>query len=444
VKRAIKYHLKDFIAVVALFVVAGAVSFYILQNQRMRFPVLDPKPFVLQGEFATGQAVTPGQGQTVRLAGVRLGDIAKVELRDGKALITMELEQKYEGLVKTSWQGLLRPRTGLKDMFIEMIPRPGGEPAPENWVMPVSNTLPDVNPDEFLSALDDDTRDYLKLLLNGAARGLDGRADDLTETLERFEPTHRHLAAVQTEVAKRREDLRNLIHALNELNDELGDKDDDLAELVATSSRVFDAFAQERVNVAATIRELPSTLETATDALQRVERMAEVLGPSSVRLIPVARALRRANEATRPFALEAEPLIRRDIRPFVREFRPLVRDLRPATGDLVDAEPELKRTIHVLNRLFNMLAFNPNGREGPEVEGREEGYLFWFAWLAHQSVSIFHGQDANGVFRPLVLGGTCNTLQNTVASSPQLAFIFGLTGVLYDANICGGVLSDQN
>ena len=32
--------------------------------------------------------------------------------------------------------------------------------------MPIASTLPDINPDEFLSALDVDTRDYLKLLLN--------------------------------------------------------------------------------------------------------------------------------------------------------------------------------------------------------------------------------------------------------------------------------------
>ena len=436
-KRAISYHLKDFIAVVALMAVALGVSYVLLQNQRMRFPVLDETPFVLRGEFQTGQAVTPGQGQTVRLAGVRLGDISKVELHEGRAIIEMELDRKHEGLVKTSWHALLRPKTGLKDMFIELIPRPGGKPAGEDFTIPIAQTLPDVNPDEFLSALDVDTRDYLKLLLQGAARGLDGRADDLTRTLERFEPTYRDLGAVQQEVAKRRQDLRELINALDELNDELGDRDDDLAELVASASQVFDAFAKERVNVAATVRELPSTLATATDALRKVERMAEVLGPSADRLVPVAHSLRRANEATRPFALEAAPLIRRDIRPFVRELRPLVRDLEPATHDLVEAEPELKRSIKVLNNLFNMLAFNPNGPEGPEVEGREEGYLFWFAWLAHQSVSIFSGQDAHGVFRPLVLGGTCNTLQNSVASSPQAAFIFGLTGVLYDANICG-------
>jgi phospholipid/cholesterol/gamma-HCH transport system substrate-binding protein len=323
-------------------------------------------------------------------------------------------------------------------MFIELMPQPGGRTAPDGYVMPVSSTLPDVNPDEFLSALDKDTRDYLQLLLNGAAKGLDGRADDLNAVLKRFEPTYRDLGAVQHEVAKRRTDLRELVHALDDLNTELGRKDDDLAQLVSTSARVFDAFSKERTNVSATIRELPTTLATVSDTMKRVEEMAKVLGPSSERMIPVARALKRANDATLPFAKEAAPLIRDDIRPFVRELRPLVRDLEPATGDLVKAEPGLKDTFAVLNHLFNMLAYNPAGREGPDVKGREEGYLFHFAWLAHQSIQIFSGQDAHGVFRPLVLGGTCNMFRNTAQSIPGGEFILGLTGVLYDAKVCGG------
>jgi hypothetical protein len=93
--------------------------------------------------------------------------------------------------------------------------------------------------------------------------------------------------------------------------------------------------------------------------------------------------------------------------------------------------------VHVVNRLFNLLGYNPNGRQGPEVAGREEGYLFHLAWLAHQSVSLFSGQDGNGVFRPLVLFGACNTLANTVPA--QLAAL----GPLYDANVCGGALGKK-
>jgi len=441
VKRAITTHIWDFTAVVGLIAIALAVSYYILQNQRLRMPYLEEKPFVLKAEFTTGQAVTPGQGQTVRLSGVRLGDISKVSLENGRAIIEMHLDREHEGLVRKNWRGLLRPKTGLKDMFIELMPGEGeAEPAPEGWTMPVANTLPDVNPDEFLSALDRDTRSYLKVLLQGAARGLDGRGEDLNATLKRFEPTYRDLGAVQTEVAKRRRDLERLVHALNELNTELGEKDDDLAQLVAASSRVFDAFARERENVAATVRELPSALAQSTETLGKVEAMARVLRPAAARLVPVAQALQRANEATLPFARETAPLLKADIRPFVRELRPLARDLRPATGDLVDAEPDLERSVAGINQVFNLLAFNPDGRQGPEVAGREEGYLFHLAWLAHQSVNIFSGQDAHGVFRPLVLGGTCNMFANTAQSIPGGEFLLGLTGVLRDTNVCGGVL----
>ena len=52
----------------------------------------------------------------------------------------------------------------------------------------MANTAPDVDPDEILSALDADTRDYLKLLISGAGKGLKGRGADLQETFARLGP----------------------------------------------------------------------------------------------------------------------------------------------------------------------------------------------------------------------------------------------------------------
>ena len=91
---AIKKHYKDFLAVIGLILIAGAVSVYILGNQRMRFPFVQEKPFVLQAEFQTAQAVIAGQGQTVRVAGVRIGDIGAVELKDGRAIVRMDIDRK--------------------------------------------------------------------------------------------------------------------------------------------------------------------------------------------------------------------------------------------------------------------------------------------------------------------------------------------------------------
>jgi phospholipid/cholesterol/gamma-HCH transport system substrate-binding protein len=437
-RTAIRKNLADFLAILGVVLLGIGIGAYILANQRLRFPLVEDKPYTVKAELSDAQAVTPGQGQTVVVAGVRVGDIGQVELEDGKAVVELQLEPKYRGLLRQDASALLRAKTGTKDMFLEVDPGEG-KPLSDGGRIQVSNTLPDIDPDEFLAALDADTRDYLKLLLNGARGGLQNRAGDLNAVLKRFEPTYRDLGSVQHEVAKRRHDLERLVNALNRLNGELGRSDDDLAQLVGASAKVFDAFAKERVNVASTVRELPSTLRQATDALGRVEEMAKVLGPSSEKLRPVARALLRANNATKPFALEAAPLLRDDIRPFVQAARPMVRELKPVAHGLVEAEPELKRSVHVLNRLFNLLAFNANGREPAGKEGRDEGYLFYFAWLAHQSVTIFSGQDAHGVFRPFIFGGTCNTIRNTAETTPGGAFIGGVTAILYDQNVCGGV-----
>ena len=449
--RVLRKHLRDVVALVALFAVAAVVGGYILENQRLRFPVIEDAPHIVKAEFSTAQAVTPGQGQTIRVSGIRVGDIAKTELVDGRAIVTMELDQEFSDLVREDATALLRPKTGLKDMFVEL--NPGTEKAPvaeEGFTLPISGTLPDVNPDEFLSALDVDTRDYVKLLLDGAGDGLRGRGDDLGEALARFEPTYRDLAAVSTEVAGRRQDLRRLVNSLNRLNTELATKDDDLAELVDSSADVFSAFADERRNVTATVRELPTALRETEVGLAKVQRMARVLGPASEALRPVAGAIQRANAATTPFAREAAPLLQADIRPFVREARPLIDDLAPAAHDLAEAEPGLTRSFEVLNRLFNMLANNPRGKEGPAAEGRDEGYLFSLGWLGHQTVNIFNNADAHGPQRAITSGGTCTTIAGSLETikgddEQSLANVFlrGLSGVLTDPRVCGGALDGE-
>src|SRR5688500_11635869 len=192
---AIRKHLRDFAAILALAAVALGTGAYILNEQRFRMPFIDEKPFELKAELGAGQGVMPGQGQTIRVAGMRVGDLGKVTLEDGQAIVELELDPEHDDLVRADATALLRPRTGLKDMFLELDPGTKAAPAlEEGAAIPVVNTAPDVNADEVLSALDDDTRDYLRLLLTGAGGGLERRGSDLHEVFRRLGPLHRHLA----------------------------------------------------------------------------------------------------------------------------------------------------------------------------------------------------------------------------------------------------------
>ena len=382
-RRAIREHARDVAAIVALAALATVVGGYVLANQRLRFP-WEGAPFRIKAEFATAQAVTPGQGQTVRISGVRVGDITKVDLENGRAVVTMDLDPGYKGFIHTDAGALLRPKTGLKDMFIELDPGSGRAPrAKAGWTVPIRNTAPDVNPDEIFSVLDDDTRDYLKLLIGGAGQGLRRRGGDLRDLFRRYEPTHADLERVNGAVAERHRNLRRLVHSLRLLNAELADKDDDLAALVDSSSKVFRTFAAEQQNLGRAVGDLPGTLRQTTDTLGKVERFARVLRPTADDLRPPLKALDRANAQVEPLAEEATPLVREQVRPFVRDARPLVRALKAPATDLAAATPDLTSTFTALNHFLNLAGYNEQGRQGPSVAGRDEGYLFWLAWLQH-------------------------------------------------------------
>jgi hypothetical protein len=130
-------------------------------------------------------------------------------------------------------------------------------------------------------------------------------------------------------------------------------------------------------------------------------------------LRPAVRAIAPANRAARTLALEANPIVRDQIRPFVREVRPLVTDLMAPAQQLADATPHLTESFVMLNKLFNLLGYNPNGRENPG-SNREEGYLFWIAWVTHQTEHLFTINDANGSYRPVFIGAPCAIIEGLV------------------------------
>src|SRR4029079_8017305 len=109
------------------------------------------------------------------------------------------------------------------------------------------------------------------------------------------------------------------------------------------------------------------------DARGRVERFAGVLPPTADDLRAPVKALDRANAQVKPLAEEATPIVREQIRPFVRDARPLVRSLKAPATDLAASTPDLTSTFTTLNHFLNLAGYNENGRHGPAVAGGDTG-----------------------------------------------------------------------
>jgi phospholipid/cholesterol/gamma-HCH transport system substrate-binding protein len=445
VKRAIREHWKDFLSIVGLLVVSFLVAGYILNNERLTIPFITPAQYTLNASFQTAQAVTPGQGQSVRISGVQVGLITGVTLKNGQGVVQMSIDKKYKGLIRENWTALIRPRTGLDDMFVELSPGIGNSPsAPTGYTIPVSNTMPVVNLDEILGSLDADSREYLDLLVNGAGEGLQKNGgDELAQVMERFEPTHEDLARLNGAVAQRGRDLQQLVNSLRRLNDALAAKQTQIVQLVDSSEKVFSAFASEDHNVSQAVADLPATLKQTTATLGEVQTFAQALGPAATNLLPAVKAIPAANQALTALAVPGAPIVKNQIRPFVVAARPVVQNLRPAAVDLADptvvdtsngpvheapATTNLSNVFTVLNHFGNMLGYNPGNTE--------HGYLWWLAWLDHNVRTLFSVQDANGDFRPLFLQASCATYAQLANDSPLEEVVMNLTPILTDAGLC--------
>jgi phospholipid/cholesterol/gamma-HCH transport system substrate-binding protein len=436
VKSAIRKYRWDFIAVLGILLVALVVGSVILSHQRFYLPKWVPvvgTDFVAyKAEFATAQSVTPGQGQTVNIAGVPVGELSNVQLKDGRAVITMKIRRKYAHVYHDA-TALLRPKTGLNDMVVELTPgtRRAGEIDHSKDVIPITQTLPNVNTDEFLSALDGDTRSYLQLLVAGGGEALGGNGKNLSATFRRFEPTNRDILKITKALSVRRDNISRSIHNFKELTEAVGTKDKQLSSLVNASNAVFKSFANQDAKLRETLQLLPSTLKATDTAVTKADKLGKTLGPTLGKLRPGARALGPSLKQSRPFFKATTPVIQKQLRPFARDALPTVKILRPAARDLAALTPDFTSVLKTANYLLNTLAYNP--------PGDDEGYLFWTSWLNHIGPTVFSTQDAHGPIRRGALFFSCSglgLLDTLKTVNPQLGTIIGLTNAPAKSDVC--------
>ncbi len=336
------------------------------------------------------------------VAGVTVGEIGQVRLQDGKAKVQMKIRRQYADIHEDAF-ALLRPKTGLNDMTIQLNRgTPGSPEIPEGGTVRVSRTLPNVNPDEFLAGLDTDTRNYLQLLLNGGGQGLAGNSQELSATLKRFNPTAQYLARVGRLMGKREAYIRRSITNLSILTQTLGERDTELARFVRSSNDVFADLSAEQASLREAVRLLPGALQATDRAVVANDRLQSQLGPALGKLLPAARGTKAALVSLQDFAEATTPVLRDQLRPFTQEAGPTVATLKPASADLAASAPQLTTSFKTLNNLTNAVAYNP--------PGDEEGYGFWLGWAGHLNSAIFSMQDAMGPIRRGLLFSSCDAL----------------------------------
>ncbi len=299
-------------------------------------------------------ADTPNVGlrSPVRIAGVDVGKVTKVEAADEDStasVVTMRLDD--EALpIRSDAELKIRPRIFLEgNFFVDLeTGSPGAPELDDGGTLKVTQTATPVQLDEVLTALQSDTREDLKDLLEAFAVALNSEptaAEDRASApmargetaAESFNDAYDDIPDAERSTAQVFEallgtepghDISRLIDGTARTTAALARNENALQGLITNLNATMAAFASEAGNLRTSIAELPGTLESANGAFAALNAAFPPTRAFAREILPGVRETPATIEAAFPWMEQARPLMG------PRELGGLARQLSPATADL--------------------------------------------------------------------------------------------------------------
>jgi phospholipid/cholesterol/gamma-HCH transport system substrate-binding protein len=382
---------RNTVVVISLLIIAGVVGGIILANQRFTPPW--STRLVVYATFQAAPGISPGNGQEVRFAGVKVGDITAAGInRAGQPVLTLSIEPGHR-LYKNATL-VLRPKSPLNEMYVTIAP--GGPPAEQvesGYTYPISNTARPVQTDEVLDHLDSNARAALTALLAESDVALSNTNTDLPAGLDATRMVGDQLRPVAEQLAIRKHLIRTLITDLALISRAVGGDDTRIASLAAGLRTTLGAVGGHQTQLDATLATLPGLISNVRRSSQSVRGLSDQLDPTLRDLqrasneLPDALArLRRTSDHIDKVSTQA--------RPFLDAARPVVADLRPFTESLTEALPPLRDVTRELDPVTNALV----------------PYLPDIAAFAINTRSITSTEDANGGVLRATIPSNVNSL----------------------------------
>jgi phospholipid/cholesterol/gamma-HCH transport system substrate-binding protein len=250
---------------------------------------LKPRGYQFKASFA--EATQLAQEADVRVSGVTVGRVKKIELGDdGRSEATIEVKEKYAP-VRSDARAILRQKTLLGETYIEMTPGTKGAPLLEEGdKLQTKNVASTVELDEIFRSFDKPTRRAFQVWQQEVAEGIKGRGGDFSDALGNLEPfaedTNKVLEILNSQEAA----TKKLVRDTGVFFEALTENDTQLADLIVNSNRVWGTTAQRDQEIRETFIALPTFIDESKKALRRLESYAANTDPLVTRLHPWARA----------------------------------------------------------------------------------------------------------------------------------------------------------
>jgi phospholipid/cholesterol/gamma-HCH transport system substrate-binding protein len=245
------------VLVVILLALAINVSFGLPFN----FSLVPPgQDYSVNAAFTDANGVS--RGADVVIAGHNVGQVTGVAVSGTRAVVSMRVSPHYAPLHQFS-SARIRYSTLLAQKYIEITPVNGGAELPSGGTIQSGNTLSPVDFDQFLSALDPQTRARLQTLIQQTGGGLQDQQQTINDLLtqlnglsqESLTPLgvfHQHdpdidrivanLGVVSNRLAQSHQQLGDLVGGMSDVTGTLATNDKALASLLTHLGNVMGDF----------------------------------------------------------------------------------------------------------------------------------------------------------------------------------------------------------
>jgi len=404
------------LGLVALIVIAVALYLGVTKSIPLQ------SHYEIRAAFQSSNNIRPGS--PVRIAGVEVGKVTSVDRANpgGEgAILTMRISDEGRP-VHADATAKIRPRIFLEgNFFVDLTA--GSPSAPElddGATIPVQQTATPVQLDQVVTALQSDTREDLKTLLDEYGKGLEGAgAKGFNNSIPYWEPAYRDGSVVADALrGETGRDLSGYVKNAGRTAAALDRNSEQLKSLVTDFNTTAAAFARQDANLNAAIGELPRTLRASYPALGALNESFPPLRALAQELRPGVQNSEATLDVATPFVHQLRGLVSEP------ELRGLAADLRPAVPDLaalVERSVPLYREVRRASSCQNEVIHPWTADTVPDKQFPAEGPVYQEApkplpGLAGESRS----SDANGSwFRVLAAGG-----KNLVTFKPG---VFGTT-----------------
>jgi phospholipid/cholesterol/gamma-HCH transport system substrate-binding protein len=300
----------------------------------------------------------------VRIAGVEVGKVKKVEGQEGSnnAVVTMAIDDNGRPLHKDATLKI-RPRIFLEgNFFVDLAPgTPGAPELDDGDTITVTQTSTPVQLDQVLTALQSDSRQDLRDVLEGLGTALSStpsRADDRdADPSARGETAAKSwndayddagpAARAQSQVneaflgTEPEQDLGRLIEGAGKTAAGLVRNETQLKDLITNFNVTMGALASEDTNLRTSIRELAPTLENANAALASLNAAFPPTRAFAREILPGVRETAATIDASFPWIEQARALMSgAELQGLARDLSPAARDLARVTDDAIELLPQ--------------------------------------------------------------------------------------------------------